>query len=264
VTEQIVFDARDDDTGMRISVCMATYNGEKYLPQQLASIIGQLQADDEFIISDDSSTDSTLSIIESLHDSRIKLLKGNRFYNPIYNFENSLQEATGDAIVLSDQDDIWLENKLAVVRRHFGHKPSPIYTLVLDGCIIDENGAVMMESIFDTIGSRKGILKNLYNNTYMGCSMAFSRELLSIALPFPQGIPMHDSWLGLLTECFGTVEFVREKTIRYRRHSANKSFGKFGASQQIRWRWFLAYRLFQRWLTYSPLARRDAKRAKTS
>jgi glycosyltransferase involved in cell wall biosynthesis len=248
---------------MRISVCMATYNGEKYLTQQLASIIAQLQAGDEFIISDDSSTDSTLSIIENLHDGRIKLLKGNRFYNAIYNFENALQEATGDVIVLSDQDDIWLKNKLAVIRDRFACKPSAIYTLVLDGCIIDEKGAVIKESIFDTIGSRKGILKNLYDNTYMGCSMAFSRELLSIALPFPKGIPMHDSWLGLLTECFGTVEFVREKTIQYRRHPANKSYQKFRVSQQIRWRWFLAYRLFRRSLTRLSTTSRRQERAHT-
>ncbi|HVN24649.1 MAG TPA: glycosyltransferase family 2 protein [Syntrophorhabdales bacterium] len=238
---------------MRISVCMATYNGEKYLTQQLASIIGQLQAGDEFIISDDSSTDSTLSIIENLQDSRIKLIKNNTFYNPIYNFENALQQATGDVIVLSDQDDIWLENKLAVIRRHFEHKRSLIYTLVLDGFIIDDTGAIIKESIFDTIGSRKGILKNLYDNTYMGCSMAFSSELLSIALPFPKGIPMHDWWLGLIAECFGTVEFVREKTIKYRRHPANVSYRNSKVSQQIRRRYFLAYRLFQRWLTHSSM-----------
>ena len=241
----------EETVDMRISVCMTTFNGEKYLPEQLASIVGQLQPCDELIISDDSSTDSTVSIIESLHDSRIKLLRGNRFYNPIYNFENALKQAKGEVIALSDQDDIWLENKLSVIRHHFQEKPPGIFTLVLDGCIIDDQGAVVCNSIFDTIGSCKGILKNLYDNTYMGCSMAFSRELLSIALPFPKGIPMHDSWLGLLTECFGTVEFVQEETIKYRRHSSNKSFQKFRVSQQVSWRCFLAYHLFKRWLTRS-------------
>ncbi len=94
------------------------------MSEQLASIVGQLQPDDELIISDDSSTDATLSIIENLGDSRIKLLPGNRFYNPIYNFENALKQASGDVIVLSDQDDIWLDNKLAVIRRRFHEKPT--------------------------------------------------------------------------------------------------------------------------------------------
>ena len=246
---------------MRISVCMATYNGEKYLSEQLASIVGQLQPDDELIISDDSSTDATISIIESLRDSRIKLLPGNRFYNPIYNFENALKHAEGDVIVLSDQDDIWLDNKLSVIRHHFHTKPPGIYTLVLDGCIIDDKGAVTYKSIFESIGSRKGILKNLYDNTYMGCSMAFSRELLSIALPFPKGIPMHDSWLGLLTECFGTVEFVKEKTIKYRRHPAHKSYQKARVSPQVSWRCFLAYHLFKRWLTRSFMTSGHSERA---
>jgi len=244
---------------MRISVCMATYNGEKYLSEQLASIVRQLQPDDELIISDDSSTDATLAIIENLCDSRIKLFPGNRFYNPIYNFENALKQAKGDAIALSDQDDIWLDNKLPVIRHRFHKKPPGIYTLVLDGCIIDDQGAVIQNSIFDTIGSRKGILKNLYDNTYMGCSMAFSSSLLPLALPFPRGIPMHDSWLGLLTECFGTVEFVREKTIKYRRHSANKSYQKFRVSQQVSWRCFLAYHLIKRWLACRSMTSRGSK-----
>jgi glycosyltransferase involved in cell wall biosynthesis len=240
---------------------MTTYNGETYLSEQLASIVEQLQPDDEMIISDDSSTDATLSIIESLHDSHIKLLPGNRFYNPIYNFENALKHANGDVIVLSDQDDVWLSNKLPVIRHHFHEKPPGIYTLVLDGCIIDDRGAVTYTSIFDAVGSRKGILKNLYNNTYMGCCMAFSRELLSVALPFPRGIPMHDSWLGLLTECFGTVEFVPEKTIKYRRHSTNKSYQKFRVSQQVSWRCCLGYHLFKRWLRHSCMTTRRLESA---
>ncbi len=80
---------------------------------------------------------------------------------------------------------------------------------------------IMYDSIFERISSGKGLLKNVYDNTYMGCCMAFSRDLLKIALPFPRNIPMHDMWLGLLAELFGTVEFVREKTIKYRRHEAS-------------------------------------------
>ena len=97
---------------MKISVCLASYNGEKFIFDQISSIISQLAEKDELIISDDSSTDTTLSIIKGFNDHRIKLFPGNTFYNPVYNFENALKQSAGEVIVLSDQDDIWLENKL--------------------------------------------------------------------------------------------------------------------------------------------------------
>ena len=88
-----------------ISVCIATYNGEHYINQQLKSILSQLSYNDEIIISDDSSNDKTINIIESFNDKRIKLLKYQKYFNPIYNFENTLKNVSGDYIFLSDQDD---------------------------------------------------------------------------------------------------------------------------------------------------------------
>jgi len=96
---------------MKISVCMATYNGERYLKEQLDSILKQLSFTDEIIISDDGSQDRTIEIIESFGDSRIKLFHSTQ-QNLIYNFENALSKASGDIIFLSDQDDIWYENKV--------------------------------------------------------------------------------------------------------------------------------------------------------
>lgn len=235
---------------MKISICMASHNGEKYIVQQIESILHQLGPDDEFIISDDSSTDGTLAILSGYSDRRIKIFPGNSFFNPIFNFENALKQAGGEVIVLSDQDDIWLEKKLEVVRHHFLKKPSPIYTIVLDGQVIDESGAILHESIFAQLASGKGILKNLIRNTFMGCCMAFSRELLPIALPFPKEIPMHDSWLGLLSELYGQVEFVPLNTIQYRRHPTNQSLQGFKLSQQVRWRTHLFLQLLARRLSY--------------
>jgi glycosyltransferase involved in cell wall biosynthesis len=225
---------------------MATYNGERYIAEQLTSILPQLDGRDELVVSDDSSTDATVAIIERFHDPRVKILPGNTFLNPIYNIENAIRQSDGEVIVLSDQDDVWLENKLDLVRRWFSSKGAGINTLVLDGSIIDEQGHVIEDSIFADLGSGRGILRNLYRNTYMGCCMAFSRQLLRVALPFPRHIPMHDSWLGLLSELYGTVEFVREKTILYRRHSLNRSFRRFTVGQQIGWRFFLACHLLKR------------------
>jgi glycosyltransferase involved in cell wall biosynthesis len=203
-----------------ISVCMATHNGEKYIKRQLESILAQLSPDDEIVISDDSSSDKTVDIIKGFSDNRIRLYGHNTFFSPIFNNENALTKASGQIIVLSDQDDVWLDNKIAVIRQEFAGVYGGIKLIVLDGQLVDEHEVIVHDSIFTYINSGKGLVKNIFDNTYMGCCMAFSRDLLKIALPFPGTIPMHDMWLGLLAELFGTVEFVREKTIKYRRHEA--------------------------------------------
>ena len=108
-----------------ISVCIATYNGEKYIKAQLESILAQIGQDDEIIVSDDNSTDNTISEIESLNDNRIKVKKNRKTIkkesqHKVFqlmdkirlNFENALVEAKGDYIFLADQDDIWKEDKV--------------------------------------------------------------------------------------------------------------------------------------------------------
>lgn len=240
----------------KMSVCMATRNGEHYIREQLASILRQLDAADEVIISDDSSDDATLEIIRSFGDARIRLFASQAF-NPIFNFENALQRASGDIIVLSDQDDVWLERKVAIIRERFLRSTAAIQLLVLDGEIIDEGGAVLGASIFQKINSGPGLLKNLYDNTFLGCCMAFSRPLLEIALPFPRRIPMHDMWLGMLAQLVGRVEFVPEPTIRYRKHAASLTGfrRKFQPLTQIQRRLFLAWHLGWRLLERKCLQR---------
>ncbi len=230
---------------------MATRNGEKYIKRQLESILAQLGPDDEVIISDDSSVDRTVAIIKGFPDHRIRLYQSNTFFSPIFNMENALKNASGEVIVLSDQDDVWLDNKMAVIRREFSGEPSGIKLIVLDGNIVDEDEAILHDSIFARIKSGKGLIKNIYDNTYMGCCMAFSRDLLRIALPFPKNIPMHDMWLGLLAELFGKVEFVQEKTIKYRRHEASVTdlSRRLDVVRQIMRRYHLVTSLLGRFLT---------------
>lgn len=249
---------------MKVSVCMATRNGEKYISTQLGSILRQLLPDDEVIISDDSSTDGTVEILSAFSDPRIKLFKDNTFYNPRSNFENALRHSSGDILILSDQDDIWLDNKVAVVRELFQRSGSPVHLVVLDAHLIDASGAVVEESIFRKINAGKGVLKNIYDNTYLGCCMAFSRPLLEIALPFPQRIPMHDMWLGILAELFGTVEFVEVKTMHYRRHPASMTEFRlqFKPVTQIKRRLFLCFHLALRYLA-RKLSRQDGQPLKT-
>jgi glycosyltransferase involved in cell wall biosynthesis len=234
------------------SVCMATHNGEKFIRRQLETILAQLAPDDEMVISDDSSDDGTLEIICSFADPRIRLFTGNTFFNPIFNFENALRQARKEIIVLADQDDIWLDGKVAVIRERFAQAPTGPYLIALDGYVVDETEQVISEAIFTWLNVGTGFWRNIYQNSYVGCCLAFSRELLTAALPFPRRIPMHDMWLGQLCALVGTTEFVPVKTIKYRKHL--DSLTEFYLSLQpwllIKRRFFLITHLLARSLWY--------------
>lgn len=235
-------------SGPRLSVCMATFNGERWVAAQLRSILDQLEPNDEVVVSDDGSTDRTVEVIRALGDHRIRLLASTAFRSPVRNFENALRNATGEVLALSDQDDLWLDGRAATIRQRFAAPPSPVHLIALDAVVTDAAGAVLHPSLFRRIGAGPGLLKNIYDNTYVGCCLAFSRQLLDIALPFPRGIPMHDMWLGLLAEIFGTVEFVAGSFLSYRRHSANATDFRrwFMPIIQIRRRANLAWNLAAR------------------
>lgn len=202
-----------------ISVCMATYNGEKFIKAQLDSILVQLDESDEVVISDDSSTDNTIKIIESINDKRIKIFSNQKFKSPTFNFENAINQASGEIIFLSDQDDVWMENKVANVKEKL-----LLYDVVVTNCmIVDENLNIINNSFYNFNNSGKGILKNIYKNSYLGCCLAFKKKTLELVLPFPENIPMHDIWLGFVFELFYKTTFVREPLIYYRRHGENAS-----------------------------------------
>lgn len=198
---------------------MATYNGESFILEQLSSILQQLSSQDEVIVSDDCSTDSTVQLIEQLHDSRVTILKGTRFASPILNFENALKHSKGDIIFLSDQDDVWMLDKVHTVKVALER-----YDLIFSNAsIIDQKGAIIRNYFYYT-NPPKNILSNLLFNHYFGATMAFKRKVLRQALPFPVYIPMHDQWLGIIANYFFSVGYIEQPLIKYRRHGNNASF----------------------------------------
>lgn len=202
-----------------ISVCMATCNGERFVEQQIASILCQLDEGDELVISDDGSTDATLRIIAAFDDRRIRLLSGSSFGSPLLNFNHALQQVRHPYIFLADQDDIWFPDKVTTVAKHLER-----YDMVVSDCIlINAEGTVLAESFFQLRGTRPGLVANFVKNSYLGCCMAFRRELLELALPIPPQAAMHDIWLGMIAECYGTIYFCNDKLIKFRRHGATSS-----------------------------------------
>jgi len=241
---------------MKISVCIATYNGEKFIKDQLDSILCQLSANDEVIISDDQSTDKTLDIILSYDDSRIKLFENkpaqsltNRpsIYRVTNNFENTLQKASGDIIFLSDQDDVWEKTKVQEILKIFQIQKANL--VVHDAILVDDRNQTIADSYFKILRSRTGLIKNIAGNTYLGCCMVFDRTVLQKSLPFPKNLIAHDMWLGLIGEKFGKVVFSDEKLVFYKRHestvttSGNKSKNSLFFKLEYRVQFLIQYLL---------------------
>jgi glycosyltransferase involved in cell wall biosynthesis len=210
-----------------ISVCMAVFNGERYLEEQLRSILVQLANDDEVIIVDDCSLDGSVDLIRHTDDPRITLLQNETNSGPTASFERALFLAKGKYIFLSDQDDIWEPGKVAIMCGIFNSSNSLV--VVSDARVVDAHRKILAESLFRLRRSRPGFWRNLYKNGFVGCCMAFRCEAKSFLLPFPTAISMHDEWIGLCSSVAGHVEFTGHKLIDYRRHTANATHLKHGS-----------------------------------
>lgn len=229
---------------MRISVALATYNGEKYILEQLNSILPQLGQEDEIIVSDDGSGDNTLKLIAGLCSEKIKVFK-NPEKGVISNVENAIRRTSGDIVFLCDQDDVWLPDKVSIIKKQFSVSKANL--VVSDAYIVDESLNVLGDSFYMLMNSGRGFIKNFIKNTFPGCCMAFRKELRDIILPFPENIPMHDSWIGLLAELKGEVLFIPEKLVYYRRHGDNATVLKRDSlKQSLIWRKNLAWELVKR------------------
>lgn len=209
---------------------MATYNGEKFLTEQISSILSQLSKEDELIISDDGSTDNTINIIESYNDNRIVLLRNNSHCYTA-NFENALNRAKGDYIFLSDQDDVWRDDKVEKSVRYL----QDYNFLMSNAKVVDGNLKIIQESRNDILPVRTGFIRNLIKTYYLGCCMAFDKKVLEAILPFPQNrqLCLHDAWITMIAElCFKT-HVCSEPLISYRRYGNNFSSGAIGKSNSL-------------------------------
>lgn len=224
-----------------ISVCMATKNGASYLREQLDSIMLQLSSEDELIISDDHSTDSTVAIIQTYNDPRIRFIENSQTLGISKNFEAALTASKNPFIFLADQDDVWKENKVAVMMNYLRDHDLVISDcLIADQCLNPKN-----DSFFRLNNSGKGLIKNVLKNSYMGCCMAFNRKVLNQALPFPKDIPVHDHWIGLIGEFHFDVRFIPEVLVYHRRHANNASTTGSSSNQKLSAQFSNRYRILK-------------------
>lgn len=198
---------------------MASYNGSKYIREQVLSILPQLGKNDELVVSDDGSKDDTIGVLNSINDSRIKIYRNQGRHGVVPNFENALKHSSGDIIFFSDQDDIWDDRKVKKCIEAL--KDSDL--VVHNSRVVFEDGSHPDEDFFELRHSVTGYWKNLFKNSFVGSCMAFRKSVKDYILPFPKHILWHDMWIGLMVEKHGRTKFVDDQLLYYRRHGDNAS-----------------------------------------
>jgi glycosyltransferase involved in cell wall biosynthesis len=226
-----------------ISVCLATYNGEKYIKEQIDSILSQLSEKDELIISDDGSTDSTKDILAFYNDSRIKIFSNTNRKGIVGNFENALLHSTGDYVFLSDQDDIWVSNRVADMIQAIKQNDSLLLSSLF---VCFEKGINNLKPQYDNYfkpNSSLNYCSNISNvivgkRIYFGCTMLINRNLLSVVLPIPKYVDCHDLWIVLVANICKSNYHFNQPTLYRRIHQNNASTRHRPLIKKLRTRFF--------------------------
>lgn len=215
-----------------ITVLLATYNGEKYLIEQLDSLLKQSFSDFKILIRDDGSTDSTVEIIEEYckkYPEKITAIKGEGTGSACRNFFKLVEAADDDYVMFCDQDDVWLPEKIEKTYLKMKELESDAEGLPLlvhsDLFVVDEKLNVLSESFFkfQAISPERDKLNNLLvQNNVTGCTVMINREMLKLAKETPETCIMHDWWLGILAAAFGKSAYITEPLMLYRQHGSNQ------------------------------------------
>ena len=204
-----------------VSIAMTTYNGEKYLKEQLDSIFNQSYKNLELIVCDDCSSDKTVEILKEYSDRfGLKYFINEKNLGYVKNFEKAISLCNGEYIALSDQDDIWLPEKIQVLVENIGDK-SVIHS---DAYLINESGTVFSNSY--TEFSKKMINPNseidmILNGCVTGCTSMFKKSFISKILPFPDKLYVHDKFIGFSAFLENKLVYIDRPLIKYRQHSVN-------------------------------------------
>jgi hypothetical protein len=219
----------------KFSVAMCTYNGARYVGEQLASIAAQTHAPDELVVCDDRSTDETADIVRGFASRApfpVRLHVNEQNLGSTGNFERAVSLCEGDLIALSDQDDVWLPEKLARLEEEFARDSSALIVFS-DASIVDEDSRPTGQGLWGSVGlgraelerleSGRGIGDLLRGSTVTGATMALRARLRELVLPFPVDLLLiHDAWMSLLAACVGGVRPVSEPLVQYRRHTSQQ------------------------------------------
>lgn len=210
---------------MIVSVCMATYNGQLYLKDQIASILSEIGSSGELIIVDDCSTDSTVSIIKSFTDSRIKLYLNPQNLGHVKSFARAIEKAVGEYIFLADQDDVWRSGRVQLI----------IEAMIASKACVAASNFSLIDGSGIPLEARRHILSEsasirhfqnlmgifLGTRPYFGCAMAMKNSMRSLILPVPSCVESHDLWIATAGNLLRSIRHISEHTLDRRIHNSN-------------------------------------------
>lgn len=216
---------------MKISIALCTYNGEKFLSDQLESFLHQTRLPDELVVCDDASSDSTLEILEDFAKKapfEVRIFRNDKNLGSTLNFEKAIKLCTADIIFLSDQDDVWLPKKIETIESEF-LKSESVGMVFSDAELIDEDSKPLRKRLWDFYfplrkrkkASEEGFFKILLEaNVVTGATMAFRANLREAFLPIPTDLPnvIHDGWIAMCLSILAEVKFIEEPLVKYRIH----------------------------------------------
>ncbi len=225
---------------LTVSVALCTHNGERFIEEQLSSILGQSQPPTQLVISDDASKDNTIALVTAtIAQWRVAhpetLLSVTRINNPVAlgvvaNFAGAIAATEGDLVALCDQDDVWPVGRLERMIAVFDSTPQ-LLLLHTDATLIDASGRSTGQSLFGSLGVGDATKRAVHSgyayeslmkrNIVTGATTVFRRDLANAALPFPPSW-VHDEWLAIVAAAVGVVDLLDEKLIEYRQHEANQ------------------------------------------
>lgn len=207
-----------------LSVCIATYNGERFIKDQIDSILNEIGVGDEIVICDDCSTDGTLNFLEAYSDPRIRVYKNSARLGHVRNFERAIYLAKGEYIFLSDQDDVWIPGRVRNMLDCIGSAPG-VFLVASNFDLIGSKGEELGE--FRALGKVKRFrlaqVLSIFvgRSPYYGCTFLLKRDALRYCLPIPRNIESHDIWIALILSTFGRVFNMGEPTLKHRIHGGN-------------------------------------------
>ena len=214
-----------------LSIALCTYNGSKFLREQLQSLANQTLLPFEVVVTDDCSTDDTISIIQEFAKVlNIKIFVNDFPLKVTKNFEKAVSLCSGDIILMCDQDDIWHPDKLAKISQYFQDNPNQL-AVFSDADLVDEKGESLYKNFWSVVRFHKFQIQQfkegnvvellLAGNRTAGCMMSFRKELIEKIVPFPTHIPLmiHDNWITIVAAMMDSFGLIDEKLISYRQHS---------------------------------------------
>ncbi len=221
----------------KISIALCTYNGAKFLPEQLESFLPQTRLPDELVVGDDCSSDETVALVEDFAEIApfpVRLEINRKNVGSTKNFERTITRCKGDLVFLSDQDDVWFPQKIAHIATEFEKNPAAAL-IFSDAQLVNENLEPLGRNLWDftfpaklpkNISDEKMLEVLLWQNIVTGAATAFRSEFREAFMPFPDDVPnlIHDGWIALVIADCAKIHLIDECLIKYRQHS-RQQFG---------------------------------------